>query len=357
MTSSRYWDGWETMYGNTICTIGSSEFRFFELKLERRAIERPALLMAYGWIPMAGCLLALGVRNVRRRSGPGNEAGKQAGSWLSILLPFAIVVVATVGLFLTQQWIAGQAISVPRIAPWSDGGDWITWAKIGSVFGLMAVVMLGVVRMGKSWTKSTGPAGKSLWLATGFFAVLWLVSQTAINETMVQTPFFFLVVIGFLAALFLNKTVWGRYLLALGNNEEAARFSGVDIDRMKIIAYMICAGCAGVGGVLFTLDSNNVEPSSHGNFYELYAIAAAVLGGCSLRGGEGSILGVVIGAAIMRVLQNAPNMIGIPMQLELFTMGIVILIGVIADESSRRMNARRDRTTVETRSDDGLVSE
>jgi len=343
VTSSRYWDGWETEYGNTLCTVGPTEFRFFELTIDPVAVERPARLMEYSWLPMAGFLLALGAMNIRRRLGLAGSGTNNAGSWLGLLLPFAVVVAAAVGLFLTQRWIAGEAISVPRIMPWKSGADLVVWGKIGSVFGLMAVVMLGVVRMGKSWTKETGCEGRALWLGTGFFAVLWLLSHTAINETRVQTPFFFLVAIGFVAAVFLNRTVHGRYLLALGNNEEAARFSGIDIDRMKIIAYVICAGCAGVGGILFTLDSNNVEPSSHGNFYELYAIAAAVLGGCSLRGGEGSVLGVIIGAAIMRVLQNAPNMIGIPMQLELFTMGIVILIGVIADESARRMNARRDK--------------
>ena len=98
--------------------------------------------------------------------------------------------------------------------------------------------------------------------------------------------------------------------------------------------------------MLFTLDSNNVEPSGHGSFYELYAIAAAVLGGCSLRGGEGSILGVIIGASIMRVLYNAPDMIGIASQLEMFTIGFVLLIGIIVDETARRLAASRDRKVV-----------
>ena len=105
----------------------------------------------------------------------------------------------------------------------------------------------------------------------------------------------------------------GRYLLALGRNEEAARYSGVPIERMKILAYIICSGTAGLGGILFALDVNSVQPAGQGNFYELYAIAAAVLGGCSLRGGEGSILGVIIGAAVMRVLYNAINVLAYPL--------------------------------------------
>ncbi|MYB69185.1 MAG: ABC transporter permease [Gemmatimonadetes bacterium] len=154
-------------------------------------------------------------------------------------------------------------------------------------------------------------------------------------------PFFLLVLAGVLAALFLNRTIWGRYLLALGRNETAARYSGIQIERMKVLAYVLCSGTAGLGGILFALDVNSVQPAAHGNFYELYAIAAAVLGGCSLRGGEGSILGVVIGAAVMRLLYNAINVSGIPTQLEFAIIGAVILAGVIADELIRRVASRR----------------
>ena len=154
-------------------------------------------------------------------------------------------------------------------------------------------------------------------------------------------PFFLLLIAGVLAALFLNRTIWGRYLLALGRNETAARYSGIQIERMKVLAYVLCSGTAGLGGILFALDVNSVQPAAHGNFYELYAIAAAVLGGCSLRGGEGSILGVVIGAAVMRLLYNAINVSGIPTQLEFAIIGAVILAGVIADELIRRVASRR----------------
>ena len=154
-------------------------------------------------------------------------------------------------------------------------------------------------------------------------------------------PFFLLLIAGVLAALFLNRTIWGRYLLALGRNETAARYSGIQIERMKVLAYVLCSGTAGLGGILFALDVNSVQPAAHGNFYELYAIAAAVLGGCSLRGGEGSILGVVIGAAVMRLLYNAINVSGIPTQLEFAIIGAVILAGVIADELIRRVAGRR----------------
>ncbi|HXJ56732.1 MAG TPA: ABC transporter permease [Verrucomicrobiae bacterium] len=154
-------------------------------------------------------------------------------------------------------------------------------------------------------------------------------------------PFFFLLTIAVLAAIFLNRTIWGRYLLALGRNETAARYSGINTDRMKILAYVICSLLAGIGGILFSLDLNSIQPSGSGEFFELYAIAAAVLGGCSLRGGEGTILGVLIGTAVLRVLYNAINILGIPTHLELAIIGAVILAGVIADEAVKLLAARR----------------
>ena len=111
---------------------------------------------------------------------------------------------------------------------------------------------------------------------------------------------------------------------------------------MIILSYVICSFCAGVAGILFALDLNSIQPSSHGEFYELYAIAAAVLGGCSLRGGEGTVLGVIIATAVMRVLNNAINLIdGIDTSTEFAIIGLVILAGVTADELVKRVAARR----------------
>ena len=154
-------------------------------------------------------------------------------------------------------------------------------------------------------------------------------------------PFFFLVALAVLAAIFLNRTVWGRYLFALGNNENAARYSGINTDHLKILAYVVCSTLTGLAGVLFAFELNSVQPASTGEFYELYAIAAAVLGGCSLRGGEGSILGVIIAAAVIRLLYNSINMLGISTHLEYAIIGAVILAGVTVDELVKRFAARR----------------
>lgn len=151
-----------------------------------------------------------------------------------------------------------------------------------------------------------------------------------------------LIIVAIIAAVFLNKTIYGRYLLALGNNPEAARYSGINVGRMTLLAYVICSTLAGLGGMLFVLDINAAQPSDFGNFYELYAIAAAVLGGCSLRGGEGSITGVLIGSAVMVVLSNTINLVHPDYQnIEFAIIGGVILIGVIVDELARRLVAAR----------------
>lgn len=154
-------------------------------------------------------------------------------------------------------------------------------------------------------------------------------------------PFVIIVVVGIILAVFLNRTVYGRYILALGRNERAARFSGINTDRMTIVAYMISTTCAGLAGILFSLDLNTVQPSSSGNMYELYAIAGCVVGGVSLKGGEGNILGVIIGTAIVRVLYNAINILGIATTLEFAVVGFVILIGVGADEVLKGFADRR----------------
>ena len=162
-------------------------------------------------------------------------------------------------------------------------------------------------------------------------------------------PCLILLAVMAIAIVFLNCTVYGRYMLALGRSETAAKYSGINTDRMIILAYVICGMLSGLGGLLFVLDVGSAQPVDFGNFYELYAIAGAVLGGCSLRGGEGTIIGVVIGAAVMQVLKNTITLVDlIPTNIEFAVIGAVILGGVIVDEVVKRIAASRraaSRTT------------
>ncbi|MCE2881111.1 MAG: ABC transporter permease [Planctomycetaceae bacterium] len=150
-----------------------------------------------------------------------------------------------------------------------------------------------------------------------------------------------MIVLAVLIGLFFSRTVWGRWLLATGRNESAARYSGVPTAWLVTMSYVACSLLAGFGGMLFIFDIGSAQPSDFGNFYELYAIAAAVLGGCSLRGGEISVIGVVVGAATLQVLRNTIILVGLSSQLEFAVIGAVLLVGVAADELIRRFNARR----------------
>jgi ribose transport system permease protein len=116
----------------------------------------------------------------------------------------------------------------------------------------------------------------------------------------------FLGVIG-IATYVLHFTVFGRYIYAIGGNRDAAEYSGIDVRRVETITYVVSAGLAGVAGVCYAAYIGQMSQQV-GIAYELYAIAAAVLGGVSLRGGEGTVLGVIIGSAIMRVIDNGINM-------------------------------------------------
>lgn len=139
----------------------------------------------------------------------------------------------------------------------------------------------------------------------------------------------------------LHRSVFGRYLFAVGKNEEAARYAGVPTGKVIVAAYVICAVLTAIAAIFFAMYTKSISPSSHGNFYELYAIAAAVLGGFSLRGGEGSVIGVVLGAVLLQVLQNLVNLLGIPSSLNFAVMGSVILVGVLADQQFDAYRKRR----------------
>jgi len=167
----------------------------------------------------------------------------------------------------------------------------------------------------------------------------WLQALATGSVLGVPMPFVLLILIAAVMWVVLHRSVYGRYLFAVGRNEEAARYSGINARNVVASAYVISGLMAGVAGVLLAFYTNSISPSSHGNFFELYGIAAAVLGGCSLRGGEGSVAGIIIGAALLQVLQNLVNLLGIPSSLNFAVMGAVILIGVIADQLLSRKRA------------------
>jgi ribose transport system permease protein len=163
------------------------------------------------------------------------------------------------------------------------------------------------------------------------------------NREILGLPMFLVILLVLMAivTVFLHFSVYGRYFYAIGSNEKAARYSGIATDRYKILAYAICSGLAALYGVLGLMQDNSAQPSTTGEFLELYAIAAAVLGGCSLRGGEGTVLGIFIGTSILWLLPNFNNMWSIPSMFEKIVVGLALLLGATLDEVLRRRGAVR----------------
>jgi len=138
-----------------------------------------------------------------------------------------------------------------------------------------------------------------------------------------------------IAGVILNKTVLGRYTFALGSNEEATRLSGVNVNFWKIAIYALGGTFSGLAGVMIASRINSAQPAL-GQGYELDAIAAAVIGGTSLSGGEGSMLGTIIGAFLISTLTNGLRILSVPQEWQTVVTGAIVIIAVWLDILRRR---------------------
>ena len=141
-----------------------------------------------------------------------------------------------------------------------------------------------------------------------------------------------LVLLYFIAYIFMSRTHIGRYIYAVGGNQEAAHLSGVPVKNIIIFVYIISGITAGIGGCIQASQLNTGTPNM-GLMYELYVIAAVVVGGASLSGGAGRILGTLIGAFIISVIQNGMNLLGMESYTQQVMLGLVILIAVVIDKT------------------------
>ncbi len=144
-----------------------------------------------------------------------------------------------------------------------------------------------------------------------------------------------LFVIAIVAAFVLNRTLFGRYTYVLGSNEEAVRLCGVNVDLWKIGIYCLCGSICGVAGLIMASRLNSAQPAL-GQGYELEAIAAVVIGGTSLAGGTGTILGTIIGAFIMSVLTNGLRILSVAQEWQTVATGVIIILAVYADILRRK---------------------
>jgi ribose transport system permease protein len=242
-------------------------------------------------------------------------------------VPWGFALIIVIGLGVVMGAIHGFLVTKMRLQPF-----------VVTLCGLL--IYRGIARFYTEDATAGFAFGQNFptleWLFAGRTDLPGALSDISIPHSLVA-----FVIVAIVMGVLLHRTVFGRYLFAVGKNEEAARYSGINTDAVTIAAYVICIGLTALAAVFIAMYTRSISPASHGSFYELYAIAAAVLGGCSLRGGEGSILGVVLGVILLQVLQNLVNLLGIPSSLNFAVIGGVILLGVIADQQFMRYRERR----------------
>ncbi|MBG2914289.1 ribose ABC transporter permease [Proteus cibarius] len=146
----------------------------------------------------------------------------------------------------------------------------------------------------------------------------------------IPTPIWLMMIVFLSAWYLLHHTRLGRYIYALGGNESATRLSGISVDKIKIIVYALCGLLAALASIIEVARLSSAQPMA-GNGYELDAIAAVVLGGTSLAGGKGRIIGTLIGALILGFLNNALNLLGISSNYQMIVKAVVILLAVLVD--------------------------
>jgi len=226
-----------------------------------------------------------------------------------------------IGFTILGATVAG--LLVGSLLGWFNGWA-VTKFKVPPFVATLA--MLTIARgLTMLWTKGfpiTGLGEKFAYLGTGWFIGIPL-------------PVWISGIIVFIAVVITNKTKLGRYIYAIGGNENAATLSGINIKKIKIAVYTIAGALAAVGGLLVTSRLDAAQPNA-GTGYELDSIAAVVIGGTSLSGGRGSVLGTVLGAVIIGVLNNGLVLLNVSPFWQQVVKGAVILLAVIIDKAGEK---------------------
>jgi ribose transport system permease protein len=220
--------------------------------------------------------------------------------------------------------------------PVSIMGGLVTGAFLGLINGLLItygkitafVTTLAMMTIARSYALYYADAGA----ISGLDPVYTEIGNGYI--AMIPIPVVIFACTAIIAYIMLEKMTLGRHIYAIGGNEQAARFSAVPVTRVTIIAYMICGLTAALGAVIETSRLNSISTSTSGHMYELDAIAAVVIGGTSLAGGRGRLLGTVFGIFILGVLSNFMNLLNISPYLQGLVKGVIILAAVLLQRRS-----------------------
>lgn len=247
----------------------------------------------------------------------------------------------SVGAVLALSGAFAASMTASGLAPWiSVPGSIAAGAAMGMVSGLfvaygriqafvVTLVAMTVVRGatlvytdGRPISIGGGDAADAFWQLGGGY---WMG---------IPIPIYLMFFVFVLCWAVLHHTRFGRHVYAVGGNEQVARLSGINVNRIKVSVYAIAGGCAALAGVVLTARLGSAQPTA-GMTYELDAIAAVVIGGTSLMGGRGRIFGTLVGALVIGVLNNALNILGVSSYFQMIAKGAVILLAVLIDSRSQ----------------------
>jgi ribose transport system permease protein len=209
------------------------------------------------------------------------------------------------------------------------GGAGAVSGSLVAVFGIppfIATLAMMLVASGAAFVLSRG---ESIYQVPESFTWLGRATAFGLPNAVLLTLLLYSV-----AHVLLSWTVLGRHIYAVGNNPQAARFSGISLRNVRLTVYTLCGAMAGVGGVVIASQLQSGAPT-YGVMYELYAIAAVVVGGTSLHGGRGGVAGTLVGALIIAVIQNGMNLTGVESYTQKIVLGLVILAAVLLDRLTR----------------------
>ena len=236
-------------------------------------------------------------------------AGMACGYLMKLGVPPPAAVVLAIVAGLAMGAINGALVAYARIAPFI------------ATLGMLSFASGVVLGLSKGWPITEIPASFAP-LAQGSFLAL-------------PIPVWIMLLLAAIAHVVLTATAFGRRTYAIGSSEQAAFMSGVEVRRIKLALYMISAGCASLAGIVLVARFSSAQADT-GKGWELDAIAAAVIGGTSLSGGTGSVLGMVIGACIMGVIKNGLVLMKVSSYWQTAIIGVVIVLAVILDRARRQ---------------------
>jgi ribose transport system substrate-binding protein len=235
-------------------------------------------------------------------------AGLISALCMQLGLPVPLAIIAGLATGALIGWLNGTIVAHVKLPPFIV------------TLGTMSVVQGLTHGLSGGWSVTDLPQG---------FRVLGQ-SDLVLGPISLPLPFIFALGLAVLVSLLTNQTILGRYIYALADSEQALRISGLSVDRIKVTTYALCGLLAATGGLLMTARLGVATPTA-ATGYELDIIAAAVIGGTSLFGGKGSILGVLLGAAFMQVLRNGLVLLGFPAYWQEAAMGAMILLAILLD--------------------------